>query len=83
MMTLLIGISLMGCSTERIKYVPLPVVPIPANLTANCIPPLPEQPFTYGASVIWNDRLLETIENCNLDKQAIRSIEASRHSAHQ
>ncbi|WP_447875876.1 Rz1-like lysis system protein LysC [Serratia fonticola] len=68
----------MGCTTERIKYVPAPVVPIPASLTADCIPPLPGQPLTYGASVLWNDQLLEVIENCNRDKADIRAIESTR-----
>lgn len=76
--TLLIGMSLMGCTTERIKYVPAPVVPIPASLIADCIPPLPGQPLTYGGSVLWNDQLLEVIENCNRDKADIRKIESER-----
>ena len=34
--------------------------------------------MTYGASVIWNDQLLEVIENCNRDKADIRAIESTR-----
>ncbi|MGQ5800511.1 Rz1-like lysis system protein LysC [Serratia sp. IR-2025] len=55
-----------------------PVTPIPASLTANCIPPLPEQPLTYGVAVTYSDQLLDVIDNCNRDKAAIRKIEAER-----
>lgn len=54
------------------------MTPIPASLTANCIPPLPEQPLTYGGAVTYSDQLLDVIDNCNRDKAAIRKIEAER-----
>ncbi|WP_422394577.1 Rz1-like lysis system protein LysC [Pantoea ananatis] len=51
---------------------------MPASLTADCpVPEIPE-PFTWGASLDLNERLLTEIENCNADKAAIRQIEASR-----
>jgi hypothetical protein len=72
--------SLTGCTTTPVKYVAAPATPIPASLTANCIPPLPEQPLTYGGAVIYTDQLLDVIDNCNRDKAAIRKIEESRAS---
>ncbi|WP_420029580.1 Rz1-like lysis system protein LysC [Serratia plymuthica] len=70
--------SLSACSATPVKYVAAPVTPIPASLTANCVPPLPEQPLTYGGAVIYSDQLLDVIDNCNRDKAAIRKIEAER-----
>ncbi|WP_442231238.1 Rz1-like lysis system protein LysC [Serratia quinivorans] len=70
--------SLTACTTTPVKFVAAPVTPIPANLTANCIPPLPGQPLTYGGAVTYSDQLLDVIDNCNRDKAAIRKIEAER-----
>ncbi|AYO40780.1 peptidase [Serratia sp. P2ACOL2] len=75
---LLAAMSLTACTGTPVKYVAVPMTPIPANLTANCIPPLPEQPLTYGGAVIYSDQLLDVIDNCNRDKAAIRNIEAER-----
>ncbi|MFJ5159681.1 hypothetical protein ACIP6T_10960 [Pantoea sp. NPDC088449] len=41
------------------------------------IPDIPEH-MTYGDSLELNEKLLTVIENCNLDKAAIREIEQSR-----
>ncbi|WP_456301782.1 Rz1-like lysis system protein LysC [Serratia entomophila] len=72
--------SLTGCTTTPVKYVAVQAAPIPAGLTAKCIPPLPEQPLTYGGAVTYSDQLLDVIDNCNRDKAAIRKIEESRAS---
>ncbi|WP_425280995.1 Rz1-like lysis system protein LysC [Mixta intestinalis] len=54
------------------------MVPIPTELMADSIPPSPPQPFNWRASLEWNEQLLNTIGQCNLDKSGIRKIEALR-----
>nr|WP_275391121.1 hypothetical protein [Xenorhabdus bovienii] len=55
---------LSGCSSIQTEYVPVPPIPIPAHLLADCL--------------LLNVQLLTVIEQCNLDKQAIREIEESK-----
>jgi len=43
------------------------------------VPDIPEH-MTYGDSLELNETLLTVIENCNLDKEAIRKIEENRAS---
>lgn len=69
---------LMLCGCTQIKYVPLPPLTIPADLLADCIPPAQPQPFNYRASVEWNEQLLNTLSDCNLDKAGLRRIDAVR-----
>ncbi|WP_339373993.1 Rz1-like lysis system protein LysC [Xenorhabdus hominickii] len=53
----------------------MPPVPIPALLLADCLPPAIPDKMTWSDSLILNEQLLTVIEQCNLDKQAIREIE--------
>ncbi|WP_420899104.1 Rz1-like lysis system protein LysC [Leclercia adecarboxylata] len=84
MMTALIGLSLLqlltGCGSSRTVYVPVPVVPLPANLTAETQQPAIPEPLTYGGSLDLNVSLLTALGQCNIDKASIRKIEASRSS---
>uniref|UniRef100_UPI00403FFE82 Rz1-like lysis system protein LysC n=1 Tax=Xenorhabdus sp. TH1 TaxID=3130166 RepID=UPI00403FFE82 len=68
---------LAGCSSTRTEYVQIPPIPIPAHLLADCQPPAIPDKMTWGDSLILNERLLTVIEQCNLDKRAIREIEES------
>ncbi|MCV4306137.1 peptidase [Escherichia coli] len=82
MMFALVGLCLMqllaGCGNTRTVYVQAPVVPLPANLTAETLQPAIPEPLTYGASLDLNVSLLAALGQCNIDKAAIRKIESSR-----
>ena len=84
MMIALIALCLLaqlsGCSNTRTVYVKVPVVPLPASLTADT--PQPEIPdnLTWGQSLDLNVSLLSALAQCNLAKAAIRKIESSRTS---
>ncbi|MGK7645102.1 Rz1-like lysis system protein LysC [Salmonella enterica] len=84
MMTALIGLCLLllltGCGNSRIVYVPVPVAPLPANLTAETQQPAIPEPLTYGASLDLNVSLLSALGQCNIDKASIKKIEESRTS---
>ncbi|WP_432780542.1 Rz1-like lysis system protein LysC [Edwardsiella anguillarum] len=79
LLPLCLSVLLTACGTPRVQYVPVPPVPIPDELLADCLAPMPPEPFTYGASVDYNLQLLAVIKNCNADKAGIRQIELSRH----
>ncbi|MBI6550769.1 Rz1-like lysis system protein LysC [Xenorhabdus lircayensis] len=66
---------LSGCSNTRTEYVQVPPIPIPAHLLADCLPPVIPDKMTWSDSLMLNEQLLIVIEQCNLDKQAIREIE--------
>lgn len=57
---------------------PVPVVPLPASLTAET--PQPDLPdhFTWGSSLDLNVALLSALAQCNTDKADIRRIEVER-----
>nr|WP_127472113.1 peptidase [Escherichia coli] len=84
MMTALIGLCLLqlltGCGNSRTVYVPVSVVPLPANLTAETQQPAIPEPLTYGASLELNVSLLSALGQGNIDKASIRKIEESRTS---
>nr|WP_317983843.1 peptidase [Kluyvera sichuanensis] len=71
---------LTGCGNTRTVYVPVPVIPLPASLTAETPQPAIPEPLTYGASLDLNVSLLSALGQCNIDKSSIRKIEASRGS---
>ncbi|WP_442902752.1 Rz1-like lysis system protein LysC [Gilliamella sp. App6-5] len=62
---------LTACTTERKVYVNRP---IPANLLSDCLPNLPPKSMTFSDSLKYNEHLLNVIEKCNSDKQAIKKI---------
>nr|WP_247752731.1 peptidase [Citrobacter freundii] len=82
MMIALIGLCLLqlltGCGNSRTVYVPVPVVPLPANLTAETQQPAIPNPLTYGGSLDLNISLLSALGTCNRDKSDIRAIEEQR-----
>ncbi|WP_449365008.1 Rz1-like lysis system protein LysC [Utexia brackfieldae] len=62
---------LTSCANTQIKYVSLK---IPSNLTAPCLPNLAPKNMTWGDSIIYNEQLLNVIEQCNSKLKAIRKI---------
>ncbi len=68
------------CSNTRTVYVKVPVVPLPASLTADT--PQPEIPdnLTWGQSLDLNVSLLSALGQCNRDKADIRQAEKKRAS---
>jgi hypothetical protein len=79
MMIALIALCLLaqlsGCNNSRTVYVKVPVVPLPASLTADT--PQPEIPdnLTWGQSLDLNVSLLSALGQCNRDKADIRQAE--------
>ncbi|EPD0920925.1 Rz1-like lysis system protein LysC [Escherichia coli] len=71
---------LTGCGSTRTVYVPVPAVPLPANLTTETLQPAIPEPLTYGGSLDLNVSLLLALGQCNRDKADIRTIEQSRTS---
>lgn len=71
---------LTACGNTQTVYVPAPVVPISADLTADTPIPGMVVPFTWQASLELNAQLYTALGQCNLDKAAIRKIESSRAS---
>ncbi|MGF7481581.1 Rz1-like lysis system protein LysC [Providencia sp. SP181] len=69
---------LVSCGSTREVLIPVQPVPIPAQLTADC--PQPDVPERMD----WKDMpqllvdAMNSIAKCNLDKKAIREIEAGR-----
>jgi hypothetical protein len=64
----------------EIRYIDTPPVPIPAALLADCpVPDIPD-PFTWGDSLVLNERLLTSLLVCNNDKAAIRETEKIRNN---
>ncbi|RJL44558.1 hypothetical protein D5078_13690 [Pectobacterium carotovorum] len=86
-MSLCLMALLCSCSTTRTVYVPIACVPLPANLTAPTVIPLPQgaivnNRLTYGQSVGWNGLLLAALESANKDKALIRQAEQQREQQH-
>ncbi|WP_419149899.1 peptidase [Pantoea agglomerans] len=73
---------LSGCASKQTEYevVNRPVLPVPANLLADCPIPLIPANMTFGDSVQLNIKLLNSLDICNGQLSAIRKIEESRAS---
>lgn len=56
----------------------VPVVPLPASLTAETQQPAIPDPLTFGASLDLNVSLLSALGQCNIDKASIRKVEEAR-----
>lgn len=70
--------QLSGCSNTKTVYVKVPVVPLPANLTAETTyPDIPDK-MTWGESLDLNVSLLSALGQCNRDKADIRLAEKER-----
>ncbi|WP_334470361.1 Rz1-like lysis system protein LysC [Arsenophonus sp. PmNCSU2021_1] len=72
-------VLLSSCSSTRTEYVQALHIPIPSHLLADCLPPAITGMMTWRDSLILNEQLLTVIEQCNLDKQAIRRIQEQRN----
>ncbi|WP_444505527.1 Rz1-like lysis system protein LysC [Candidatus Pantoea formicae] len=72
--------QLSSCVRTEIRHVDTTPSPIPAALLADCpVPDIPE-PFTWGDSLVLNERLLTSLLTCNNDKAAIRESEKIRNN---
>src|SRR5699024_1531658 len=71
-------VQLSGCTNTRTVYVSVPVIPLPASLTAETPQPDLPDPFTWGASLNLNVALLSALAQCNRDKADIRTFEKNR-----
>ncbi|EOY9168619.1 Rz1 lytic protein [Raoultella ornithinolytica] len=70
--------QLSGCSNTKTVYVKVPVVLLPANLTAETpYPDIPDK-MTWGESLDLNVSLLSALGQCNRDKADIRQAETKR-----
>ncbi|EOZ7488852.1 hypothetical protein [Enterobacter roggenkampii] len=70
--------QLSGCNNTRTVYVRVPVVPLPANLTAETPYPAIPDPMSWRQSLDLNVSLLSALGQCNRDKADIREAEAKR-----
>ncbi|EUL31946.1 hypothetical protein P851_03413 [Klebsiella aerogenes UCI 48] len=70
--------QLSGCSNTRTVYVKVPVVPLPASLTAETPQPAIPDNLTWGESLDLNVSLLSALGQCNRDKADIRRAEEQR-----
>ncbi|WP_442958992.1 Rz1-like lysis system protein LysC [Providencia sp. PROV108] len=72
---------LVSCGSTKEVLIPVQSPPIPVQLTADC--PQPDIP----ENVDWGDMpqllvdAMNSIAKCNLDKKAIRDIEAARNNS--
>ncbi|MEM8183654.1 peptidase [Morganella morganii subsp. sibonii] len=57
---------------------PAPAVPIPPQLTADCLLPVIPDELTYGGAILLLTDAMKSIADCNHDKRAIREIEQQR-----
>ncbi|VDR28564.1 Uncharacterised protein [Raoultella terrigena] len=70
--------QLSGCSNTKIVYVKVPLVQLPASLTAETpYPDIPDK-MTWGQSLDLNVSLLSVLGQCNRDKADIRNAESKR-----
>ncbi|KJY02707.1 hypothetical protein Mm0Y_03588 [Morganella morganii] len=69
---------LVSCGNTRTEYVPVPVVPLPPQLTTDCEQVEIPDDLTFGGAVELLADAMKYIANCNHDKRAIREIEAER-----
>ncbi|KAB7896430.1 peptidase [Rouxiella sp. S1S-2] len=70
---------LVACSSTITQYVKVPATPIPASLLAQCeASPPPDDPLTYGGSVLWNELLLTDLQSCNAQISGIKQIENTK-----
>ena len=69
---------LVSCGSTKEVLIPVQLVPIPAQLTADCpLPVIPDE-LTYGGAILLLADAMKSIADCNHDKRAIREIEAER-----
>lgn len=80
LLLLFLMVSLAGCSNTKEIFVPVPSVPVPAHLLADCpLPVIPDE-LTYGGAILLLTDAMKSIAGCNHDKQAIREFEYMRAS---
>ncbi|QBJ32918.1 Rz1-like lysis system protein LysC [Hafnia alvei] len=80
LIVLFLLMQLSGCGNTRTVYVQAPIIPLPSNLTAETPKPKVPNSMSWSDSLLLKTRLYSALEQCNLDKAAIRKIELSRTS---
>ncbi len=60
------------------QYVPTPSIPIPVHLLNDCELPIIPDELTWGDTTLLLIDAMKAINQCNLDKGAIRKIEEKR-----
>jgi hypothetical protein len=81
LISLCLTTSLAACGNSPVGPELSSYQPMPANLTASRVPPLPgDKPgrLTYGEALLWSTALLELLRQSNCDKALIRQIELAR-----
>ncbi|EMC8779571.1 Rz1 lytic protein [Providencia rettgeri] len=69
---------LVSCGNTKEALIPVQSPPIPAHLTADCPQPDIPENVDWGYMPQLLVDAMKSIAKCNLDKQAIREIEAER-----
>ncbi|WP_422880418.1 Rz1-like lysis system protein LysC [Pantoea ananatis] len=74
---------LTGCGVQQkpqVEYrtISQPKVSLPAELTSPIEAPAPPVPMMFGDSVSLNAELYGIVAQCNIDRAAIRKIEAQK-----
>lgn len=72
---------LVSCGNTKEVLIPVHPVPIPAQLTADCPQPDIPENVDWGYMPQLLVDAMKSIAKCNLDKKAIREIEAERLGA--
>ncbi|HEF8773032.1 TPA: hypothetical protein RG734_002045 [Providencia stuartii] len=69
---------LVSCGATKEKLIPVQPVPLPPHLTADCEQPEIPEKMDWGDMPQLLVDAMNSIAKCNLDKKAIREIEAAR-----
>ncbi|WP_423139569.1 Rz1-like lysis system protein LysC [Pantoea agglomerans] len=77
-MNLCLVLLLTSCVRTGTRYIPVTPVQIPVSLLADCEVPIIPEPFTWGDSLLLNDKLITALLRCNNDKAGIREVERVR-----
>lgn len=72
---------LVSCESTKEVLIPVQSPPIPAHLTADCPQPSIPKEVDWGDFPQLLADAMNSIAKCNLDKRAIREIEAARNNS--
>nr|WP_314265609.1 peptidase [uncultured Moellerella sp.] len=69
---------LSGCGSMKNQYILTPSIPIPVHLLNDCELPIIPEELTWRDTTLLLIDAMKSINQCNLDKGAIRKIEEQR-----
>ncbi|WP_439652897.1 Rz1-like lysis system protein LysC [Providencia manganoxydans] len=72
---------LVSCGNTREVLIPVQPVPLPPQLTADCEQPDIPEKMDWGDFPQLLADAMNSIAKCNLDKKAIREIDAARNNS--